>query len=226
MKITPDWPVGVNSSLICDKSSEEDKMMRANSILEMLVHRDLNGKKFLDFGCGEGHVRKAAEEKGAIAVGYDLSGTITWDEVKQKGPYDVILLYDVLDHSDDPVAVLKQIKHIMLPRTMTIVRFHPWIGRHGGHMYEHAYIHLFANVESENTPKQKVITPLATYRSWVREAGLTVVKENTISEKPEPFFLEDDKIEELNKLLNGKEPPPGWPRFQMSNSFVDFYISI
>lgn len=229
MNIPSDWPIGVAPSLICDASSEEDKMTRAKSILEMLVHRDLYGKKFLDFGCGEGHVRQAAEDQGAIAVGYDIKGDTTWDDVKAQGPYDIILLYDVLDHATDPVATLKKIKDIMLPKTVMIIRFHPWIGRNGGHMYltrNLAYIHLFENEENENTPKQKVITPLSTYRGWVREAGLEIMKENTIIEKPEPFFLEDERLNEINKLLNDKAPPQGWPRFQMSHSFVDFYISL
>jgi hypothetical protein len=50
------WPQAVNEYLICDLNSEDDKDARAQGIIAAMIDPDLTGKKFLDFGCGEGHV--------------------------------------------------------------------------------------------------------------------------------------------------------------------------
>lgn len=68
-----EWPQAVNPEVICSVNSKEDKLERAEGILNIVVNADLIGKKFLDFGTGEGHVPfKAQEQKVKLSVGYDL----------------------------------------------------------------------------------------------------------------------------------------------------------
>ena len=73
-----------------------------------------HGGAVLDFGCGEGHVVVKASATAARSIGFDIvkTGVHDWeksgkylltrnfDKVINSGPYDIILLYDVLDHCE------------------------------------------------------------------------------------------------------------------------------
>ena len=153
-----DWPEAAPAFLIC-QNTEEDKTERAEGIINYIAENFTN-KKFCDFGCGEGHVAREAGKIAGYSIGYDVvkDGTLPWEsteydyslttdfeKIKQNGPYDIILLYDVLDHVKSPEDVLKQVASISNANTKIFVRFHPWIGRHGGHLYKDlnkAWAHL------------------------------------------------------------------------------------
>src|SRR4051812_22296905 len=106
-----DWPQAVNPSLIVDMNNLDECRTRASNILDMIVETDLYGLNVLDFGCGNGLVASEMLARGAKkVVGYDLQRNAFWEqqeglhmttvaqEVAGHGPYDFILLYDVLDH--------------------------------------------------------------------------------------------------------------------------------
>jgi SAM-dependent methyltransferase len=152
----------------------------------------------------------AAEEGAAVAVGYDptprwgeieragLVLTDSWADVTAQRPYQTVFLYDVLDHADDPVGLLRQTAEVLAPGGTILIRFHPWCGRHGGHLYRaanKAYLHLFLSDAAgraldDDFPCQKVIQPLKTYRRWVEQAGLRMLKPEVPQiDAPEPFFL-------------------------------------
>ena len=116
--LSPNYPLAVNTDGILDPNNEDDKLERGEAILEGLIPYDLKGKKFLDFGCGEGFCALAAARKGAaISVGYDkvphpdtwkkmnfpnrFVCTHSWQQAQSQAPYDYILIYDVLDHIHD-----------------------------------------------------------------------------------------------------------------------------
>src|SRR5690606_19636109 len=98
------WPIAVNPEIIC--ATEEDKIDRAEGIIEIFITEKLQDKKFLDFGCGEGRVVEAAAKNGAkLAIGYDTNYHKDWEDrsgnihltsdpdfVKENGPYDIVLL--------------------------------------------------------------------------------------------------------------------------------------
>jgi SAM-dependent methyltransferase len=178
------WPQAAPDFLICEES-DKDKYERAEGILAYMG-QDIKGKKFLDFGCGEGHVAQKAVELGAeSAIGYDTKqlGGLTWDsqtgncllttdieKAKAGGPYDLILLYDVLDHSEDPVNILATARDMLAPQGRIYVRCHPISSRHATHLYKKinkAYIHLvFTDDELkqlgyENDIKQRTYFPQA-----------------------------------------------------------------
>ena len=134
------WPCAISQDLICDETSDEECEERAEGVLDLLIEQCLSGLSFLDFGCGQGHVAKKATQKGVRqAVGYDIvsSGNLPWNEwqdnyllstdfemVKQHAPYDVILLYDVLDHikDEDPGELLRQLANMKSPGGKMYVR--------------------------------------------------------------------------------------------------------
>ena len=73
------WPAAVPADLICD-NKEDEKLNRAAGILNNLITEDLKDKKFLDYGCGEGHVAFIAGSviPTKISVGFDIE-TYPWN---------------------------------------------------------------------------------------------------------------------------------------------------
>lgn len=236
-----DWPEAVYASLICD--SEEKSKLRAEQILDQFVCEHLIGKKLLDYGCGDGFiVIKAKEREVKYALGYDLLSnnvkipqedfTSNFNVVSSNGPYDIILVNDVLDHITgmSPIEALIQIKSVLSPKGRVYVRNHPWSSRHGGHLYlqkNKAFAHLVLDeielarvcgIESDHNIK--VVKPLETYPYWFEQSGFKIIEENPIIEEVENFFQEpsiiNDRIcKQINKqtMLN-----------QMKISFVEYVL--
>lgn len=139
------WPEAVSPSMIVD--TPHDQQIRARSIIKNMLP-DLSGKTFLDFGCGSGVVATIAKEKARISHGYDIIKT--WndeDHLKTElvpAPYDVILLYDVVDHAED--SVMDVVRTLCHKDTIVLVRTHPFMSIHGAHQYykyNKAYVHYF-----------------------------------------------------------------------------------
>jgi cyclopropane fatty-acyl-phospholipid synthase-like methyltransferase len=250
-----EWPQAVFSSQIADENSEDDKKERAEGIADILLP-SLDGKKFLDFGCGEGHVADYCSKLAELSVGYDIEKnskskfdwekvdqsfilTTNFDLVRSKGPYDIILLYDVLDHvkKESMREVLEKAKSVLAEDGKMYLRCHPWSGRHGGHVYKKinkAFVHLvftekeLRDIGVEVEANQKVIFPLATYSKAIGEAGLTTVEEQEIDfQEVEPFFSKNDMVKK--RILDvfeikqwGKDEKPA---FQMSQCFVDYILA-
>ena len=250
------WPEAVPSGLIVDSTSEESKMDRAEGICDLMVEQSLKDAKFLDFGCGEGHTTKYAHQQGAHAVGYDLvkAGQLEWEtnnpllttdfsKIRDRGPYDIVLIYDVLDHLqlDTTEEALAKIKSVCKPESRLYVRLHPWCSRHGGHHYttlNKAYIHLvFSKQElsqididlADVMPTQKTIHPINNYRKWWENNGFNPVHEDITRTIIEPFFQNTDIVRSriVENWDESKDPTAKkWPRFQMEQSFIDYVLKL
>jgi 2-polyprenyl-3-methyl-5-hydroxy-6-metoxy-1,4-benzoquinol methylase len=243
------WPEAVNKNLICDPKSEIDKVERGRGVVELLIEENLNGTKFLDYGCGEGYCTFYASEKNpAIAVGYDVKEQ-NWQHFQTKpnlvftankgvvadnGPYDVILLFDVIDHLDgaSPTDILKEVASLLTPNGKIYMRTHPFTARHATHLYHDcnkAFAHLvFTEEELKELvpeaqyvePNAGVTTPLATYAKCLDEAKLTVVHRREIKDKVENFF----KIPKIAERIMKKTKTQKLPEFQMSIQFIDYIL--
>lgn len=256
------WPPAVHPSLICNLSSEQDKQERAEGILDLIIDIHLENLTFLDFGCGEGHViNKCLDQNPKMAVGYDVAPSERWDthrkgdnilfttdwkKVEESGPYNVILIYDVLDHMSLPQAEvieeLKKIKKLLAPNGKIYVRTHPWSSRHATHLYHDlnkAFVHLVFTPEElkelgyENGLFcREIIHPIRTYNALFDGAGLKrAYGPQNLKENVEPFFVKNQLIanrikrnwkpSDNNDLKTGK----AFPTQQCEIQFVDYILT-
>lgn len=149
------WPEAVNDSLIVDKNDASSRSFRAIQILNMISKAGVeikNASKVLDYGCGDGTVAFQNHlGRTGVTVAYDrkdpsvissdsrLILTSQYNDVTANSPYDVIILYDVLDHLEgvDPVEFLKSVGSLLAKNGRIFMRLHPWTARHGAHLYEY-----------------------------------------------------------------------------------------
>jgi 2-polyprenyl-3-methyl-5-hydroxy-6-metoxy-1,4-benzoquinol methylase len=248
------WPEAVPPSLLCG-DDEDSKLARALGIIQEFVNIDITGKKILDFGCGEGHIAYVASTFGEaqIVVGYDVKEqnwakfnqkfnnllTTNLETVTKTGPYDIILVNDVIDHSGDPLKALMQIQKLKTAQGKVLMRCHPWTSRHGTHLYKQlnkAYLHLVFTTDElyemglEETATQPALDPLTLYRSLIKEAGFTILKEETVTHPIELFFTHQDEVLRRIKdkwktstnpnLANGSE----FPKEILEIQFVDYTL--
>ena len=249
-----EWPNAVFEVQIADVNSEADKKERAEGIADIILP-SLDNKKFLDFGCGEGHVAEYAAKNANLSIGYETeknpNSQLEWEEkkenlllttdfenVKAEGPYDIILIYDVLDHAKEESMseILERAKSVLSEDGIIHLRCHPWCGRHGGHAYRKinkAFVHLVLTEDElkemglDLEPNQKVFFPLDTYSKAIEEAGLVNSQEHEIDiQDVEPFFSNNPVVKErLLKLYGIREwGDSGRPAFQMSQCFVDYVL--
>jgi 2-polyprenyl-3-methyl-5-hydroxy-6-metoxy-1,4-benzoquinol methylase len=247
-----EWPEAVLDFQIVDESSEEEKMDRAEGIVDILIDENLENKKFLDFGCGEGHMAKYASKEAAISIGFDINKSkkskFNWEKleekmllttdfkkVEQQAPYDIILIYDVLDHTDNPIEVLSKAKSLLSENGKIYLRTHPWCGRHGGHLYRQknkAFVHVVFSddelkklglVYEEKT--NKVTHPIASYKlNFIKEAGLNIVSDEIENQEVEDFFEKNPIISKRIKKIIEVDKGKAFPKFQLQQCFHDYVL--
>lgn len=244
------WPEAVFKLQIADDNIESDKEERAEGIADIMLPPTV-GKKFLDFGCGEGHVARYVSNEALLSVGYDLvrseKSILPWEDrqekfllttdfekVRAEGPYDMILIYDVLDHTNDPASILSRAKSVLSDEGAIYVRCHPWCGRHGGHVYKSinkAFVHVVftdeelktLGVKSEFT--KKITYPLDTYKNAIQASGLNSSEPEIDSQEVESFFSENPLVKSrMLKAFGITEWTSEKPVFQLSQCFVDYVL--
>lgn len=243
------WPVAVKQNLICNPESLHEKIERGRGIVELMVEDDLRNLKFLDFGCGDGFsTNYVSEEKAAISVGYDLVIDDQWEKfekhtnllftndfakVKENGPYDAVMIFDVLDHAiaEDPTQILTKAASVLSDKGKIYMRTHPWTSRHATHLYHElnkAYVHLvFTDHELSQIINSKyklhnigIKLPLMTYGKYIKEAGLVEASRREIKEPIEPFFKIPKIADRIMKLTQFEQ----FPEWQMSLQFIDYVL--
>jgi 2-polyprenyl-3-methyl-5-hydroxy-6-metoxy-1,4-benzoquinol methylase len=203
------WPEAASPCLVASATTE-DQINRACSVLDMIIDRSLDNLHFLDFGCGDGWVANEAKKLGvASTTGYDIKLSNNWGNLKdanfthiynelKRGFYDVVFLYDVLDHCENPLQLMSQVKNVLKPDGVVYIRCHPWTAKHASHAFKQglnkAYIHLFLKPEEivEIIKEPVVFTriekdPLVAYHWWFNE--FDVKKETLIKEPVSEFFF-------------------------------------
>ena len=242
------WPEAVDPDLICSTSSENDKEERAIGIIELFISDEIKTKRFLDMGCGEGYcVKQDNFYKAELSVGYDIKEDENWSnfkesdvflttdfsKVKEKGPYDMILIFDVLDHliNESPVDFLKKANSVLSPNGKIYIRVHPITSRHATHLYHKlnkAYVHLVFTPDElkELIPESGISNigenrPIVSYSRYVEQAGLKEVRHDEIREKIEPFFTNNEII--ANRIMKHTEFNE-FPFFQTELQFLDLVV--
>jgi SAM-dependent methyltransferase len=91
----------------------------------------------LDIGCGFGQFLRIMKLKGwrvtgvepayepaqqATKEGLDIRNTLLQDASLQKGSFDVITLWWVLEHVEDPKVLLEQVKGLLRPGGLVVIR--------------------------------------------------------------------------------------------------------
>jgi SAM-dependent methyltransferase len=237
-----DWPIALDPDLICN--TEEKTKKAATAVLTLLVSEDLKNKRFLDFGCGAGHVVvEALKHEVKTATGYDLDLSkckfnipnffSDLDKVNDAGPYDLILMHDVLDHAVGipPVEILAQANNLLAKNGRLYLRNHPWCSRHGGHIFEQknkAFLHLVldeielirvAGLQTE--PNVRVLNPIETYRDWINKAGFNIISETPIITPVENFFLAPSRI---NSRIQKHWHNTNSPQDRLEVDFVEYIL--
>lgn len=241
------WPIAVNPSLICEPT-EEDKMVRAGTILETLITKKIKNLNFLDLGCGEGHTAIKAKEFGAIkSVGYDIKkqGNLEWEKEEdglllttkyenliKRMPFDIILIYDVIDHieNDQVVSFLAKAKTLMNQKGTIYLRCHPFCSRHGGHIYNQlnkAFAHtILSNAElavlgiKNDHPQEKIFKPMKIYERQISDAILKIRKRKITETPVENFFRKEPLCSRILKNFDTLD----FPEFQMKQDFIDYEL--
>ncbi len=116
------------------------------------------GMRVLEIGCGEGGVMKAFVQRGCTCVGVELDAQrITWgsewlseeltkDQIRfvakdiyatsteeLGGPFDIIVLKDVIEHIHDQPAMISRLKELLVHNGIVYFGFPPWQMPFGGH---------------------------------------------------------------------------------------------
>ena len=240
------WPVAVPEHYSNTKPTESDNINRANAILDMCLPANIEGKTFLDYGCGDGYIASQIILRGAQSVtGYDIAASDCWEKLGsdkvvytsdtgtlKKGSYDIIFLYDVLDHAVDPVGIMAHIKYLTAAAATVYVRCHPWTSRHASHLpkigLNKAYIHLFLTYEEiVDLGFQPMFTriekdPQEAYRWWFKDFRVT-------KEKPIKLWVDDFfRVPAFKDLLAMEQQldPNGVDRFLdlMEINFIDYVL--
>jgi hypothetical protein len=244
------WPEATFLFQVTDENSESDKQDRAEGIANIVLP-PLKGKRFLDFGCGEGHLARFVSDEASVSVGYDIvkSGSLPWesederfllttdaDKVSSMGPYDVILLYDVLDHvSVEMSEVLRSAGGFLSDDGVIIVRCHPWSSRHGGHVYRkinRAFVHLvltneeMSSLGAETPDSQRIILPIQVYENAIKASGLSKHKGPDVDmQDVEPFFWNQPLVRSrIFRAFGLQASSDAMPTDQMSICFVDYWL--
>lgn len=244
------WPQATFAFQVTDENSDSDKQDRAEGIANVLLP-PMRGKKFLDFGCGEGHLVRFVSEDAAASVGYDIkaAGNLSWesegegfllttdlDKVASGGPYDVVLLYDVVDHVEEDISsVIARAGSFLSDEGVMIIRCHPWSSRHGGHLYREmnkAFVHLvLTSREMESIglcppSSQRIIMPLEVYEHAISSSGLKKQRgpESDLQEV-EPFFWSNHLVKtRIFRSFGMDLSLAEMPKEQMAICFVDYWL--
>lgn len=133
LETNPDWHI-------------EDSAWKAAQVREMLARHDLVPRTVCEVGCGAGEVLRVLRDELSFAptlVGYDISpqayefaSTRVGDRLRfvlgdlagepPEVAFDVLLILDVIEHLEDPFALLRAMKpraeHVLLhiPLDMTV----------------------------------------------------------------------------------------------------------
>ena len=183
------------------EEGRDGRKLQAHKLLQSVMRWRSSGR-LLDVGAGTGILVEEATELGFEAEGIEPS---EWAQVQgskhelkihhgtlphpdAQGPYDLVTLIDVIEHVDNPVVLLRQIRDVMSDDGLGVVvtpdvssfaaRLMGWKWWH----YRTAHIGYFND---------------STIRHALRESGLRVIAQS----RPGWFFKADYLVERLARYF-------------------------
>ena len=249
------WPEAMEEGDIVH-DNEEEKLHQAAAILSTLVKVDLLEKNVLQFGCKEGHVGYVAKTlfNTKKFVSYDIEKSDNWSkycqdksliysdkwsDIEKEGPYDAIIIHDIIDHAQEFEKSFQKIISVKNPTGKIFIRCHPWTSRHGCHTHlqvNKAFLHLIFSEDElfgmgiKPTLTNRLLDPLTAYHRLFKAAGLTIQNEKIMTREVELFFAHNPvilkRIKEKWNSSSNSEYASGikFPREFMEIEFVDFTL--
>lgn len=95
-----------------------------NQISRLMAHGLTTESRVLDYGCGYGLFLERLQQRGFVnVVGYDpySSFPVFHDRRALASRFDVIVLQDVIEHVEDPRAVLAEVDAVLSPGGMIMI---------------------------------------------------------------------------------------------------------
>jgi SAM-dependent methyltransferase len=220
-----EWPIAVPEDLICNINSKKDCENRAEDILHFIVTESVKDKRFLDYAGKDGSIPKIAKTLGAAeAYSYNSIFKPIWENKHvitnlNNKKFDIILLFDVLDHTPNIQKVLKDCLNLLDENGIIYCRCHPWCGRHGGDIYRQtnkAFAHWFLKDIPYNN---EVIWPVKTYENYFKK-DFNIIDKYVERWPLESFFQKEFFKKKVKEIYGDNDPHI----LQIEQCFVDFKL--
>lgn len=163
-------------------AKEKSKKKRAKKIIKNILRHKKSGK-FLDIGCSAGFILNEARERGFEAYGVDISplGLRHAKEVMKLNVFegyleqaefsddffDVITLYNLIEHIPDPARFLKEISRIAKENALIEI-WTPDIGHWNAKLKRERWKNIF--------PEHLYYFTKETMQKMLEKSGLTLFK--------------------------------------------------
>lgn len=181
---------------------------------------NLTNKKILDVGCGDGYFLAAAKEKCKNCIGSEFSkklkeaakkntGLMIYGESLEEFPernFDIITIFDVIEHIKEPAEFLKSVKNLLKPGGYILIYTPNFDSFSIKVMKEYSSIidpteHV---VLFNNNSSKKLAAILGLKVLYVETQGLDInsiiAYQSYKKEKPSKFLLE--WLNELQAMIN------------------------
>lgn len=242
------WPLALDPRLIPRNAASE--IQRAFQIAEK-INQNTSEARILDFGCGKGYLAKEYSKRSPYVIGYDILEAETWkntetlhfttdpQEITKSGPYNLIIIYDVLDHINaayDPARTLLGLKEMLTNNGMIYLETHPWTSRHGAHQYElepefnKAYLHLLltpeeaGSIDFDHTYTLPILRPMQVYHEWFKQAGLKVQSRTINSSEESLSYFSDELIDRIIQVTWNDEIDRSTAKKIMANESITYVL--
>ncbi|MBE0672473.1 MAG: methyltransferase domain-containing protein [Anaerolineales bacterium] len=188
-------------------------------------HGEINGKRVLDIGCGGGLFLSKVKEAGADVLGIELSDTRAYyaktrhglEVVKRTiedkywlafhGTFDVVTLWDVIEHVNYPLATLKSAAEMLKSGGILLIdtpcrdAFYHRFGEFTYWLSRGKYPTFLNTMYSAKPFGHKQIFSLAEMRSALEAAGLEVVEMRRFHELSFPYSFYLKKLVRSDRLV-------------------------
>jgi SAM-dependent methyltransferase len=165
--------------------------IRASSILSHVhSHRDFPERpttRILDIGCGRGNLLKILKQKGFDCYGIERANFPRNDEAdnihmyRQKiedvgfseNFFDVVLIWHVLEHIDDPISMIRETTRILRPGGLLAIAV-PNFGCNQARFFRGSWFHLDLPRHAHHFTKDVLL-------GFLKDNGFNIIRNHTFS---------------------------------------------